>query len=164
MDVESHLNQAVDHALDLFFGGALLHHNNHLRTSSVLFTLETFNAPALIDYTLEQTLKTLVVERAGICFFDSAEYFALPFRVINSQIEIVFNLSNFDRASGTFIQQPYKLLVDIIDFLTPVFDAHCNCEPFNQAANAATRCTRSGLPMCCSISLTIELPTIAASA
>src|SRR6185295_11611199 len=129
-----------------------------------LFSLEPFDTPAFIDDTLEQTLQTFVIERPRVRFLYSTKDFALPLRIVNAEILSMFDLPNLDGAFRTLVEQLNEPAVNFINFAAPIFDAHLQSEPFNQPANLATLSTKSGLPRCSSICLTIELPTTAASA
>src|SRR6185436_18117262 len=89
---------------------------------------------------------------------------AFPLGIINAEIFSMFDLPNLNGASRTLVEQLNEPGIDLVNFAAPIFDAHLPSAPFNQAANLATLSTKSGLPICSSICLTIELPTMAASA
>src|SRR6059036_465062 len=116
---------------------------------------------------LKQTPQRRTVERSGVRFFDPLENFPLPFRIMDTQILGALDLSDFNGAFRTLVQQLNKLPVELINFPPPVFDGHFPDGSFSHLANAdtvPTRSTTTGSPMTFSISLTMALPTIAASA
>src|SRR6266581_2102258 len=128
---------------------------------------ERFDISALLNDPLKQTLQPRTVERSGVRFFDPLENFLFPFRIIDRQILGALDLSDFNGAFRTLVQQLNKLPVDLINFPPPIFDGHFPDGSFSHLANAdtvPTRSTTSGSPMTFSISLTMALPTIAASA
>src|SRR5690242_15665897 len=97
MNIETHLNEAIDHTLDLFFFGPFLHYDNHEVASLVfLFALEALDPPALINDPFEEALKAFIIQRASIAFLDPPKNFTLPLRVINPQVKIMLDLADLN--------------------------------------------------------------------
>src|SRR5207244_9801141 len=89
-----------------------------------LLPFEPFDMSALLNDPLKQTLQPRTVERSGVRFFDPLENFLFPFRIIDTQIFGALDLSDFNGAFRTLVQQLNKLPVDLINFPPPIFDGH----------------------------------------
>ena len=124
MNVESHLDEAVDHILDLLLSCPFLHDHDHYLVPLLFLSLKPLDPAALVNNALEQTLKALIVQRSIIGILDSPQNLAFPLRIVDSHIEIMFDSSDFNCAFRAFIQQLHELSVDFIDFAPPIFNTH----------------------------------------
>jgi hypothetical protein len=125
MDVESHLNETIDHILDLLFLRPGLH--NHYHVSLPLILLLSFQAldpPALVNDALEQPLQTFVIEWTRVRFFYSTQNFSFPLRIIDPELLIMFDPADFNGAFRPLVEQLYELSVNLVNFASPVFNAH----------------------------------------
>jgi hypothetical protein len=94
MNVESHLDEVVDHILDLLVSRSFLHDNDHYLMPLLFLSLEPFDPAALVDNAFEQTLKALIVQRTVIGLFDPPQDLAFPLRIVDSHVEIMFDFSD----------------------------------------------------------------------
>src|SRR5690242_939512 len=93
-------------------------------TIYLLLRFVPLDPAALVNDSLEQPLQSFFIQRPAVLLFHAPKNFALTFRVINTHVMCFLDLSNFNHASSSFVQQLEKPYINIIDALAPVFDAH----------------------------------------
>src|SRR6266705_1087407 len=98
MNIESHLNETVDHTLDLFFFRPFLHYDNHEVSLIFLFALEALDPAAFINDSFEQPLKTFIIQRPSIGFLDPPKNVTLSLSLINPHVEIVLDFADLNSA------------------------------------------------------------------
>jgi hypothetical protein len=125
MDVESHLHELGDHALDLFVGRQLLHDHNHgVPALSVYRIVRLFLAlgdalepSRLIDDPFEQPADGAVVERPTVDRGDVGQDLRLARRLIDLDAGLALDPPHLEGGFGAGRQQPDQLLVEIVDAL-----------------------------------------------
>jgi hypothetical protein len=121
VNIKSHLNEAIDYTLNLFFLRPFLHHNNH---ALFLLPFNPLDAPALVDYAFEQALQPFIVQRPSIDLFDALKDFPFALRIIDTEVFDMFDPSDLDRAFGALVEQFNQFVVDLINFASPIFNTH----------------------------------------
>ena len=91
---------------------------------------------------------------------DLVENLGFPFGLIDRERRFMFQPADFHRARHSHVQQPYELVVDDVNPVAQLFDAH----DFSQRTYSSTFESRSFDTPASATTLTRALPTTAASA
>src|SRR5215471_9375932 len=150
MYVESQPNQLIDYSRYLVFSSCFLHHDYHrtvlllrirtdystsstfrygarfsTRTLLPRFTLDgyPFQSPGLINNALKETSHRFRFEWTAIhaCNVFNHLYFSI-WRV-DRKAQLPFDPAELDCTFGPLVEQPNELLIDLVYFVSPVFNS-----------------------------------------
>src|SRR6185312_1192244 len=108
-----------------------------------------------VDNALEDVLYFAVGKRAFIGLLHALEDAFLALRFIDGKVGIIFQLPDFACRRCPPIDQIYELEVQLIDFLTPVFDGHFTHAPRGFARTWLSHAARRTRMISCFVSKTL---------
>jgi hypothetical protein len=125
VNVKSDLNEAVDDLLNLFLARSFLHHDNHVKLlSPFILRSDALDPSTFVDDSLKQAPQAFIVQRAVILAANIFDDFALAFRIVNTHVQALFDLSDFDGAPKSLVQKFDQLPIDIVNPISPIVDTH----------------------------------------
>ena len=114
--IETHVHHAVDNGLDLFVGGAGLHHDYHL-FGSVRFHADALDAAHLVDDALEDAAQRGVGERPLVGAVHVGEDQLLAFRLVDRQPGFALHPTDVFHHTGPLVEQLNDAAIDFVDVL-----------------------------------------------
>jgi hypothetical protein len=113
-------------SLALLCGFAILRDFARRRIPGLRFLLygNAFNAPGLIDDSLEQSPHSEPIERAVIDTRDVGDDFSLAIGRVDRKSQLALYPSEFDGALRASVEQRNQLLIQPIDFVSPIVYVH----------------------------------------
>jgi hypothetical protein len=109
----------------------------------------TLYSPRLANYTTEKIFYSLFIKWPWVFVPSALYHFALAGGVAKGQALELFWLAHFDCNDGASVEELQELIVNRVDFRTPIFDSHLSTPYRRSSCHGRHRCkTKTDLSEC----------------